>query len=247
MDRSSPRSHVLRDLRTRLKHIERSRQAVPKRKETSVSTGIEAFDSLLLDGGLKLGTLIEWLAEGEGSGAGTLALTAAARVLPSGGACVVVDHTSDFHPPAAAALGIDLESTVVVRPGSRRDTLWALELSLQCPAVALTWCRLDRLDGRAFRRLQLAAEKGGGLGFLIRPAAVRGDPSWADLRLLVRPVPSVDSSSESNGRRLQVKLLRTRNGLDGGAVELDISDETGSVRPASPLAPSEDPQHATGA
>ena len=33
--------------------------------------------------------------------------------------------------------------------------------------------------------MQLAVEQGGGLGLLVRPEAVRGEPSWAETRLLV--------------------------------------------------------------
>jgi hypothetical protein len=46
------------------------------------------------------------------------------------------------------------------------------------------------LSDRPFRRLQLAAEAGGGLGFLVRPMACRAEPSWAAVRLGVSAQPS---------------------------------------------------------
>jgi len=49
---------------------------------------------------------------------------------------------------------------------------------------------VQRLSWLEARRLQLAAEQGGGLGLLIRPEAVRHQPSWADVRLLVEPLPT---------------------------------------------------------
>src|SRR5437879_6095746 len=58
----------------------------------------------------------------------------------------------------------------------------------RCPAVAAVWGPVGELDDRALRRLQLAAEEGRGLGLLLRGASVRGRPSWADVRLLVRPL-----------------------------------------------------------
>ncbi len=88
----------------------------------------------------------------------------------------------------------------------------ALDQALRCPAVAavVAWPEsLDgKLDGRTFRRLQLAAEQGGGLGLLIRPESVRSQPSWADVRLLVEPLPS----TAPYGRRMRVVLLRCRGG-----------------------------------
>jgi hypothetical protein len=77
-----------------------------------------------------------------------------------------------------------------------------------------------KFDGRVFRRLQLAAEQGGGLGLLIRPATVRGEPSWADVRLLIEP------SREVARRRIRIVLLRSRGGFGERAVEVEINDES---------------------
>jgi hypothetical protein len=103
---------------------------------------------------------------------------------------VVIDGRRDFYPPAAAALGIPLEQTVVVRPAKARDALWAWEQSLRSGAVAVALGWVETLNDRAFRRLQLAAETGGSLGFLLRPASCRAAPSWAEVRLLVRALPT---------------------------------------------------------
>ena len=107
---------------------------------------------------------------------------------------VVLDRTGEFYPLAAVAQGIEPARLIVVHPGNKADHTWALDQALRCPAVAavVAWPEsLDgKLDGRTFRRLQLAAEQGGGLGLLIRPESVRCQPSWADVRLLVEPLPS---------------------------------------------------------
>src|SRR5205085_6193640 len=82
----------------------------------------------------------------------------------------------------------DLDNLLVVRPREKADELWALDQALRCPAVAAVWGPVGELDDRALRRLQLAAEEGRGLGLLLREASVCGRPSWADVRLLVRPL-----------------------------------------------------------
>jgi hypothetical protein len=106
-----------------------------------------------------------------------------------------------------------------------REQLWALDQALRCPGVGAVWCPVSRLDSRAGRRLQLAAEAGETLGVLVRPPAARDEPSWAEARLWVEPLPG-----EGGRRRFRVELLRCRGGMSGGAVELELGNETGALR-----------------
>src|ERR671919_102312 len=57
-----------------------------------VSTGSPALDRLLPAGGLRRGTLVEYLASAAGSGAGTLALAAAREACREGRALVILDR-----------------------------------------------------------------------------------------------------------------------------------------------------------
>jgi hypothetical protein len=193
----------------------------------ALSSGCPALDRILPENGFRHGTLVEWLASGPGDGTATLAFRAAVRAAGGDGrAVVVMDASGEFYPLAAIALGIEPSRLIVVHPGSQADHTWALDQALRCPAVAaaVAWPDKGKLDGRAFRRLQLAAEQGGGLGLLIRPAAVRGEPSWADVRLLVEPLQS--KSPYGRPRRLRVVLLRCRGGRGERAVEVEIDDES---------------------
>jgi len=131
-----------------------------------------------------------------------------------------------FNPAAAALWGIDLERLVVVRPQRERDLLWALDQALRSGGVAAVWAPLSQLDQHTFRRLRLAVEESGGLGLLLRPADIRGRPSWSDLQLLVQPQASRD------GRRLRVQLVRGRGVTAGGRVELKMDEATGALREA---------------
>lgn len=216
----SERKAIVETLQERVRQLETGRQTDCR----YVSSGSKAIDSLLPSQGFRRGTLIEWLSS-EGGGAGTLALIAAKEACREGSALVVVDYERTFYPPAAAGLGIDLANTIVVCPRNRRDHSWALHQALSCSGVAVVLCWLDQLDSRMFRRLQLAAEKGGGLGLFVRPETVRGSPSWSDVQLLVQALPGAKSS-----RRLRVELMRCRGGNPGKSVELEIDDETGAIR-----------------
>lgn len=236
MDLLSRRQTIL-DLKERLSRFERAGRSD---QGAALAAG-SAFDALLPENGLAWGTLIEWLSD-DGSWAAALALRLAQRVLPSGGAFVVIDERGEFYPPAAAGLGIPLEHTVLVRPAHTRAALWAAEQALRsrAAAVVLTWT--GSLHDRAYRRLKLAAEAGGCIGLLLRPTACRAEPSWADVRLLVNPLPA---PAAALGRRLLVEILQLRGGATRPAVELELSDETNDVRLVPRLADSAPPRRRT--
>lgn len=204
-----------------------------------LSLGSPLLDGLLPEGGVRPGGLVEWLAAVEGGGATTLAVMMAREACRQAGALVVIDVGGEFYPPAAAAAGLDLDRTILVRPRNEADAVWAFDQALRCGGVAaaLAWPR--RLSTRAFRRLQLAAAGAGGLGLLVRPESCRDSPSWADARLLVRPLPG------RAGRRLRVEALRCRGG-EGRAIEVEIDDETGALRLVPPLAAAAPGRRAAG-
>jgi protein ImuA len=239
---ANDRAIVVQHLRNRLRQSNRSAGHGTGEK-SPFSTGIAALDELLSADAFRAGMMIEWIVDGAGCGAARLALPMAIQSLQNGGALVVIDDWREFYPPAAVRLGLDLDRTIVIRPQSRQEVIWALEQALRCPGVAVTLSRVGHVHDRVLRRLQLAAEHGGGLGLLMRPAEARHTPGWADQRWLVLPLPG----SASFGKRLRVELLHCRGGTAGRAVELEINDETGDVRVAPPLAAPAGLLHAAGA
>jgi hypothetical protein len=178
---------------------------------------------------------------------------------------VIIDPRREFYPPAAAALGIDPAQTIIVRPADEAAALWALEQTLRSRGVHAAFCRLGAINDRASRRLQLAVEHGGGRGVLVRPAYFRRQPSWADVRLLVRPVctrgarpdgtrlnvrhPSslILHPSSFPTRKLHIELLSLRGGVPGGVCEVELCHETGGVRVVAQLARAAPAVRAAGA
>ena len=232
--------------------MERSRRSTADR-ERPIGTGHAALDSVLPAGGLFRGALYEWInGGGPGSGAVTLALLAAGGLLREElagpgrpGTLAVVDRGGGFYTAAAVALGLSAERMLVVRPGTESEWMWSVEQVLRSPAVdvALTWA--GALDGRVFRRWQLAAERGGGVGMLVRTADVVGEASWAAVRLLVRGCLGEDlddADAGAGGRRFGVRVLRGgvgsgagRAGDDDREVLLELDDETGGLHLLSRL------------
>jgi hypothetical protein len=243
--------------------VERLREQLGRWKASAAedaavfSCGAAAIDRLLPSGGLRHGMLVEWIGGvnagesfnnkapspqpspiGRGSTA-TLGLLAAREACREGGALVVIDRRQTFYPPAAAAWGIDLDRLIVVHPRNARDELWAVVQALRSPAVAAMWAAIERLDSRAFRRLQLAAQAGRTLGVLMRPARALEEPSWADVTLGTENFGFRISDFGLSGsirnrpmRRVQIQLLRCHNGRAGASAVLEIDDASYTVREA---------------
>jgi hypothetical protein len=153
-----------------------------------------------------------------------LALMFARQACAEGRALVIMDRTRRFYPPSVVAWGFDLENVLVLRPCGDSEELWALEQVLRSRSVGAVWAPLRMIEGREFRRLQLAAEVGGTVGLLIRPADVLGEPSWSEIQLLVRPRAS------PAGWRLHVEVTRSRGGTSGRSMELEINYQTGMAQ-----------------
>ena len=205
---ADPRATLLCQLQQQLQQFEGPRRN--KEGQSPISTGCPQLDALLPAGGLQRGTLVECfpsLESESGSGAGTLAMLLTRAVVGQSGVLVAIDRRRRFYPPAAVALGIDWQQLILVRPSHPAEELWALDQALRCGGVRAVWAPVEKLSAHDFRRLQLAAENSGCIGFLLRPARLRKAPSWAHVQLTVTPLPS---RPESENRRLEIQLLRVR-------------------------------------
>jgi protein ImuA len=187
----------------------------------------------ILPDGFHRGTLVEYLADC-GSGATALALIAAGEACREGQALVVIDRERRFYPLAGAM------NSILIRPQTQKDELWAMNQSLDCQGVGAVLCWPSKLDDRAFRSLQLAAERGGSVGLMVRPVSVRSQPSWSDVQLLVESLPG------GRTRRLRIEIVRCRKGSTG-AREVELDDESRTLHLAPELAASAPPRFSSGA
>jgi hypothetical protein len=220
------------------------------------STGSVGIDPWLPAGGLRVDAITEWVSQGEGSGAASLALIAAANLLRcprhGRGPLLVVSDEAHFYPPAAVALGIPAERMVWVRPQRAADQIWSIDQALRCESVAAVLAPLGaKLDDRDARRFQLAAEAGRTPGLFIRPEATRHRPSFAEVRLHVANLDAklgnrartwLPPASRHAGRLLQVTLDRCRGGRLGEKIWIQIGnrgDLTTVTPPQSFIGPDE--------
>jgi protein ImuA len=205
----------------------------PQAATPCISTGCDAIDALFPGGGIRRGSLVEWVGDGEAGGAGTLALLVGRRLCETDRPAILVDFQQQIYPPALAAIGFDLSTLIVVRSHSERETLWACEESLRCKAVAFVWATVEHLTGLAFRRLQLTAEESGGVGFFVRSKAALNEPSWADVRLSVTPRPGGGASPRfrvtvayNHGQTMQGAANVTIDALRGTLHEVLVEKQT---------------------
>jgi len=205
----------------------------------TVATGFRPLDRLLPAGGVRRGSLVEWLAAdctaglGGASGAASIACAVACRLAAgrvagktaAGGAAatiVIVDRRGWFHPPAVmgwlqgdAGGGQQAPQCIVARPSRDDDEAWAIDQALRCSGVAAVLACPGTIHPTTMRRWQLAARSSGAVGLLLRPETARREPSWAEARIAVTPLP---------GGTLAVRGLRLS--LVGGPwTAADAADE----------------------
>ena len=183
--RNDSRDSILKQLRQQVGCV----STEPNDVRPRLSTGCEEIDQLLPCGGLRVDSLTEWVAETDSSGAAAISLITAANHLQHhpNRPLIVVDAQNQFYPPAAVALGISAHRIILVRPQRRADAIWAIDQSLRCEDVGAVWANVGAwLNDRDARRFQLAAELGNTPALLLRPKAVRGRPSFAEVRFHVQ-------------------------------------------------------------
>lgn len=145
-------------------------------------TGYAALDQLLPQGGWPRRALTELLLPADGVGELALLMPTLARLSREGGTLALVAPPYLPYAPAWQAAGIDLGVLQVI-DASPRDALWAFEQCLRSGACAAVvgWPR--QADAQALRRLQVAADSGDCLGFVLRERRHAANPSPAALRL----------------------------------------------------------------
>ncbi len=198
--------------------------------------GDARIDGALPGGGLALGRWHEAAGEGleiELAAAAAAFFALVAAPLAARGALVWVMRRGDLYAPGLAGLGFPAERLIQVKAKDEAAVLAALEDALASPGVAAALGECEAIDLVAGRRLQLACEKHGATGFVIRRRAFGGRAvqgssgqggggSAAASRWRVASAPSVPSGNSRGSSepglgepRWRVALERCRGGASG--------------------------------
>ena len=220
---------VLKQLRETLSGLEtggfRRRPALP--------FGIEALDSRLGHGGLRLDALHEVAGAGE-----DMADDCAATLFMAGiaarawGPVLWVVRRRDLFAPGLSQVGLDHKRLLYAEAADDAELLAVMEEGLRHRGLGAVIGEVKRADMTATRRLQLAAEGGRSIALLQRRHARAGGdplaaPSAAVTRWRIGPAPSTPLPVEGVGRpRWRLDLVRQKGG-DPFTLEVEACDETG--------------------
>jgi len=193
-------------------------------KELGFTTTLDRLDEVAGAKAFARGAVHEILSE-KGREPAMFFATVLARAACGEGRIVWSDPQKRLYPPAIAAAGIPLRRLLILWPKNEKDELWALTECLRCRGVGVALACPKSLSTIEARRLQLAAERGGGVGILLRPAAAAATPYAAATRWLVRAV-----GGQRTVQKWKVQLIHGHGGQVGRTVILEACRATNSVR-----------------
>jgi len=188
--------------------------------------GDERVDECLPGGGLGLGRWHEFGGEGlevETAACAAAFVAALARPLAGKGQIVWVVRRDDLFAPGLAGLGLPPERVIGVCARDEAEALMVLEDALGTVGVAAAVGEVEAVSLTAGRRLQLACERQGSTGLVIRRrpygGALRRETGSASAsRWKISPAPSEPLPGEPGlgAPRWRVELERARGGRAGG-------------------------------
>jgi protein ImuA len=198
----------------------------------SFHTRLEAFDAIVPNGAFQGGAVHELLWCRRHTFPTSIALLLAQAAQSNGGAIAWNDPERELYLPAVAAAGIDLQNFIMLRCVNRADQLWALAECLRCRGVIATVASIQHLSQIEARRLQLAAERGGGVGLFMRSYSPGKSAAYAAAtRWLVQPAPGGEDV-----QRWSMELLHGHGGQVGKVLQMEVNRETHAMRASAPLA-----------
>jgi protein ImuA len=197
-------------------------------KNRTFVTGLSAIDTLMPGGAFPRGSVHEILSD---PNYGTPRFFALLLAKSLNGVIVWCDPEGTLYPPAVAAAGVPMEKLYLLHPKTQADQSWAIAECMRCKGVSATIAQVGRLSRIEARRLQLAAEQGGGIGILLRPMDRNASVYAAASRWLVSPAQGLRTV-----QRWKIQLIHAHGGRIGQTVILEHHRETNTLRASEQLA-----------
>ncbi|MBX5193637.1 damage-inducible mutagenesis protein [Rhizobium sp. NZLR3b] len=213
---TAARDRVISDLRDRIASFEGG----AARKAGCLAFGVPEIDAVLPGGGLAYGALHEFAGGGSGTVDGAAAaLFVAGIAARTKGQILWCLTRPDLFFPALAQAGLHPDRVVFAEADKEEDVLATMEEGLGYGGLGAVVGEIVRLPMVASRRLQLAAEKTGTLGFAVRrwrrqtEASDFGQPTASTSRWRVSVLPSDELPVPGVGRpRWLLELMRVKAG-----------------------------------
>lgn len=138
-------------------------------------------------------------------------------LMQHGGACLWISASRSLFPPSFKVFGVEPHRIIFVDLQQEKDVLWAMEEALKCEGLAAVIAEVKEIGLTASRRLQLAVEKSGVTGLILRNDAHSLSTTACVARWLIKPIASKLASGMPGVGfpRWNVELLKVRNGNPG--------------------------------
>ena len=175
-------------------------------------SGYAELDASLPGGGWPVGAIAELMPEVTGIGELSLLAPVLSRLARAGRYIAWIAPPYLPYAPALVQWQLPLKRLLIIHTRGAQESLWAAEQTLRCPAFGAVLSWPGEIADKNVRRLQLAAEAGGSLGILYRPAKAAREHSPAALRLRLHPT--------ADG--LIVEIHKCRGGRAGLRLQLSL-------------------------
>ncbi|MFT8674577.1 MAG: damage-inducible protein [Acetobacter sp.] len=207
------------------------------RRHVTLPFGVPEIDQKLPGGGLALGALHEVAGGGHDAlNASAAAHFAAGIAARTKGQVLWIVMVADLFAPALQQAGLAASRVLFVQARTDREALACFEEGLRHGGPGAVVAEVGRLGMTASRRLQLAAESGGGIGLLLRRWRRQADmadfaqPTASTTRWRVSLLPSAPLPVPGVGHgRWRLELLRARSG-ENAAFEVEVQNGRAELR-----------------
>ncbi|MDR6667857.1 ImuA family protein [Rhizobium sp. 1399] len=232
-------NRIIYELRERIQHLE----GAAARPKAVLPFGVGEIDEKLPGGGLAYGAIHEFAGGGAGAVNGAAAaLFVAGIAARTKGTVVWCLARPDLFAPALAQTGLHPDRVIYVEAVHEEYVLEACEEALRFGGLGAVVAETVRLPMVVSRRLQLAAERSGTLGLIIRrwrrqtEASDFGHPTAAASRWRVSVLPSEPLPVPGIGRaRWLAELIRIKAGESTDFI-VEACDGQGRLRISSDAA-----------
>lgn len=125
-----------------------------------------------------------------------------------------ITKSQEIFPQGLALFGVEPHRIIFMNVRRDCEALWAMEEGLHCKALAVTVAEVDDADLTATRRLQIAVEKSGVTGFLLRqkPKHTMSSACFSSWHVKSLPSHLEDGMPGVGFPRWKVELQKIRNG-----------------------------------
>lgn len=146
-------------------------------------------------------------------------------LMQKGGACLWISTTRTLFPPSLKAFGVDPERIIFIDLFHEKEVLWVMEEALKCETLAAVIAEIRDINLTASRRLQLAVERSGITGMILRNDAHKLSTTSCVARWQIKSIASEPEAGMPGVGfpRWNVELLKVRNG-NPGKWEVEWSD-----------------------